>query len=174
MEVADDRVASALHDRCLDILVDGQDGLGCLAADDVLDGAADAAGDVEVGRDAQARLADLFSVCQRYTQALFTQVAQTAACNRLHDMTERCARWLLQTHDRVKQDEFDLTHEFLAQMLGVRRATVTVAVGALQQAGLITYRRGEMRILDRVGLEEAACPCYRIVTDEYERLLPSR
>lgn len=113
----------------------------------------------------------LHSLLQLYTQALMAQIAQTAACNRVHPIEERCARWLLQTHDRVEGDEFDLTHEFLAQMLGVRRASVSVAAGMLQRAGLIRYSRGHMTIADRTGLEEASCECYRIVTDEYERLL---
>lgn len=113
----------------------------------------------------------LQQILQRYTQGLLNQIAQSAACNRLHPMIERCARWLLMTHDRVGRDQFPLTHEFLSQMLGVRRATVTVAVGALQQAGLIRSQRGQMTILDREGLESASCECYRIIRDEYDRLL---
>jgi Mn-dependent DtxR family transcriptional regulator len=84
---------------------------------------------------------------------------------------ERCARWLLQTHDRVESDSFPLTQEFLAQMLGVHRPTVSIAAGMLQKAGLITYSRGIITITDRKGLEAASCNCYRIITDEYERLL---
>jgi len=113
----------------------------------------------------------LQQVLQRYTQGLLNQIAQSAACNRLHPMTERCARWLLMTHDRVREDEFALTHEFLSQMLGVRRATVTVAVGALQQAGVIRSRWGHITIFDRAGLENASCECYRIIRAEYDRLL---
>ena len=113
----------------------------------------------------------LQAILQRYTQGLLNQIAQSAACNRLHPMTERCARWLLMTHDRVGRDEFPLTHEFLSQMLGVRRATVTVATGTLQQAGLIRSRRGSITILDREGLENASCECYRIIREEYDRLL---
>jgi CRP-like cAMP-binding protein len=113
----------------------------------------------------------LQQVLQRYTQGLLNQTAQSAACNRLHAITERCARWLLMTHDRVGTDQFPLTHEFLSQMLGVRRATVTVAVGALQQAGLIRSHRGHITVLDRVGLEAASCECYRIIREEYDRLL---
>jgi CRP-like cAMP-binding protein len=95
-----------------------------------------------------------------------TWLGQTAACNRLHPLDQRCARWLLQTHDRVAgADTFSLTHEFLANMLGVRRAGVTEAAGALQRSGLIAYARGRMRILDRVGLEAAACECYADVRD---------
>ena len=110
----------------------------------------------------------------RYTLAFLAQVSQTAACNRAHTIDERCARWLLMTHDRVDADTFSLTHEFLAFMLGVRRAGVTVAAGILQKAGLITYRRGNITILNRKGLEEAACDCYRIVRQESERLLSAQ
>jgi CRP-like cAMP-binding protein len=111
------------------------------------------------------------ALLQRYTQAFFVQLAQGAACNRLHSLDQRLARWLLMTHDRVGQDQFPLTQEFMAQMLGVRRATVTEAAGRLQQAGLITYRRGIITILDRPGLEAASCECYRIITAEHARLL---
>ena len=111
------------------------------------------------------------ALLQRYTQAFFVQLAQGAACNRLHSMDERLARWLLMTHDRVGQDQFPLTQEFMAQMLAVRRATVTEAAGRLQQAGLITYSRGIITILDRPGLEAASCECYRIISDEHAGLL---
>jgi CRP-like cAMP-binding protein len=108
---------------------------------------------------------------QRYTQALFTQVSQSAACNNLHAIEQRCCRWLLMTHDRVGGDEFVLTHEFLAAMLGVRRASVSAVAATLQRAGLIRYHRGRMTIVNRPGLEAAACECYRIITAEYDRLL---
>lgn len=112
-------------------------------------------------------------VVNRYTQAYLTQVAQGAACNRLHGIEARCARWLLMTHDRVGgADSFPLKQEFLAMMLGVRRAGVTVAAGALQDAGLIRYRRGGIRVLDRAGLELAGCECYGIVRRHFDRLLP--
>lgn len=101
-------------------------------------------------------------VLLRYTSALLVQVGQAVACNRLHSTMQRCARWLLMTHDRVESDEFPLTHEFLSVMLGTRRASVTQAAGALQKAGLIRYRRGQMSILDRRGLERASCECYRV------------
>jgi CRP-like cAMP-binding protein len=116
-------------------------------------------------------IAQLRQAMLRYTQAFITQIAQNSACNRLHPVQERCARWLLLTHDRVDSDEFPLTQEFLAQMLGVRRPSVTVAAGALQQAGLIEYTRGSIRVVDRAGLEEASCECYSIVEAEYRRLL---
>jgi CRP-like cAMP-binding protein len=108
----------------------------------------------------------------RYTQALLRQTAQSVACLQHHPIDERCARWLLQTHDRMNADTFSLTHEFLAAMLGVRRAGVTVALGALQAAGFITYQRGRVTVVDRAGLESAACECYRVITDEYDRLIP--
>jgi len=110
-------------------------------------------------------------VIQLYVQALFTQIAQQVACNALHSVEERCSRWLLLTHDRVHSDSFPLTQEFLAQMLGVRRASVTLAAGALQSAGLIRYRRGQMEIVDRQGLENVSCECYRVLRDEFDRLL---
>ncbi|MBN9388869.1 MAG: Crp/Fnr family transcriptional regulator [Chloroflexi bacterium] len=107
----------------------------------------------------------------RYTQALFFMVAQSSACNRLHTIEERCARWLLLTHDRVDQDQFHLTQDYLASMLGVRRASVNEAAGSLQKAGYIRYRRGVITVLDRPGLEAAACECYRVITDEFTRLV---
>lgn len=109
----------------------------------------------------------------RYTHTLFTQVAQTAACNRLHSIEQRLARWLLLTQDRVASPEFTLTQDFLSRMLGVRRAGVSVAANTLKQAGLIDYRRGTMVVLDRAGLEKYSCECYRIVRSEYDRYLLS-
>lgn len=107
----------------------------------------------------------------RYAHAMFTQIGQSVVCNQRHSLRQRCARWLLMTHDRVPGDQFHLTHEFLAVMLGVRRAGVTVAAGNLQKAGLIRYRRGEITILDRAGLEKVSCECYRLVADVYTRLV---
>jgi CRP-like cAMP-binding protein len=108
----------------------------------------------------------------RYMQAYMIQVAQCAACNRLHDIEQRCARWLLMTHDRVDGAEsFPLKHEFLALMLGVRRAGVTTAAGSLQDAGLIQYRRGVIRVIDRNGLEAASCECYGVVRRRFEGLM---
>jgi len=107
----------------------------------------------------------------RYTHTLFTQVAQTAACNRLHTIEQRLARWLLLTQDRVASDEFVLTQDFLSRMLGVRRAGVSVAANTLKQAGLIDYRRGIIVVMDRKGLEKYSCECYGIVRDEYDRYL---
>lgn len=121
----------------------------------------------EVGRPGP--LADLV---RRYQLALFTTAAQGVACNRLHGIDERCARWLLMTHDRVGADTFHLTQEFLALMLGVRRASVTVAAGMLQRAGVIDYTRGKITVTDRARLEAASCECYRVVRGAFDRLLP--
>jgi CRP-like cAMP-binding protein len=107
----------------------------------------------------------------RYAQALLEQTAQSVACNRKHPLEERCARWLLATRDRVGANDFELTHEFLAAMLGVRRASVTVAAGMLHQAGFIKYSRGKVTVLDGLGLEQAACECYGVVRVQHERLL---
>jgi CRP-like cAMP-binding protein len=107
----------------------------------------------------------------RYTQALITQISQTAACNRLHAIEQRLCRWLLLTRDRVPTDQVQMTQEFLAHMLGVRREGVTVAAQHLQAAGLIHYARGHITILDRPGLEATACECYGVVRDEFTRLL---
>lgn len=115
----------------------------------------------------------LHDLLQRYTQTLFNQIAQSAACNRLHSVEERMCRWLLMTQDRVGQDSFVLTQEFLSQMLGVRRPTVSIAASILQKAGLIRYSRGNITILDREGLENASCECYRIIQVDFERLFNS-
>lgn len=106
-----------------------------------------------------------------YTQALITQIAQTAVCNRLHSIEQRLCHWLLLLHDRVRSDEFHLTQELISHTLGVRREGITIAAGHLQDRGLIGYSRGHMLIRDRPGLEACACECYRVVRDEYDRLL---
>jgi CRP-like cAMP-binding protein len=106
----------------------------------------------------------------RYMYALMAQISQTAACNRFHDVEPRLARWLLMTRERVMSDEFRLTHEFLAHMLGMRREGVTQAATTLKTRKLIAYRRGEIRILDVRGLEDAACSCYQIVRKAFERV----
>ena len=98
------------------------------------------------------------------------QTAQTAACNRLHNIEERLARWLLTCRDRVDSDRLNLTHDFLGQMLGAPRTTVTLAAGLLHRAGMIDYARGVVTIQDRKALENAACECYRTVRDEFRRL----
>jgi CRP-like cAMP-binding protein len=107
----------------------------------------------------------------RYAQYFTDQVSQSVACNQLHTLDERCARWLLMTHDRVEGDAFELTHEFLSLMLGVRRAGVTVAMGVLQAADVIRYTRGRVTVLDRPRLEEASCRCYHITRTQLARLL---
>jgi len=104
----------------------------------------------------------------RYTHALMAQISQTAACNRFHVVETRLARWLLMTHDRVKSDQFRMTHQFLGHMLGVRRVGVTKAAHMLQKRNLITYSRGDITVLDRKGLEAAACDCYEIVKDMHD------
>jgi CRP-like cAMP-binding protein len=110
----------------------------------------------------------------RYTQALITQMAQTAVCNRHHSLDQQLCRWLLLSLDRLPSDELVMTQELIANMLGVRREGVTEAAGQLQQAGLIQYRRGHITVLDRKGLEQRACECYAVVKREYDRLLPKR
>jgi CRP-like cAMP-binding protein len=97
---------------------------------------------------------------------------QAAACNGLHGVEERCAKWLLMTHDRVGADRFVLTQEFLAVMLGVRRATVTLVAATFQRAGFIQYARGVITIANRQGLEGASCECYRLVSGQFDELLP--
>lgn len=114
---------------------------------------------------------ELANITKRYLQALFSQVAQTAACNRMHPIVRRLARWLLLMQNRMRSDVLQLTHDFISTMLGTRRAGVTIAAGKLQAAGIITYRRGKVTILDQRKLEEVSCECYRIVRYEYDRLL---
>lgn len=110
----------------------------------------------------------------RYTQALITQMAQTAVCNRHHNLDQQLCRWLLLSLDRLPGQELVMTQELIANMLGVRREGVTEAAGHLQKAGLIEYQRGHIRVLDRPALERRTCECYAVVRREYERLLPPR
>jgi CRP-like cAMP-binding protein len=126
---------------------------------------------VEHFRQSLEEHAEFADIVRRYTQNLFNQISQTTACNHVHSVHARMCRWLLMTHDRVGADEFHLTQEFLAQMLGVRRPSVTVAAGGLQRAGLIRYQRGRIRIVDRAGLEEGSCECYETVRQDFDRLL---
>jgi CRP-like cAMP-binding protein len=106
-----------------------------------------------------------------YLHCLLGFTGRSAACNLLHGLTERCARWLLLTHDRTGKDTFTLTQDIMATMLGVHRPAVTIAAGALQKAGFIKYARGEITIVDREGLKDAACTCYEMVQQEFERVL---
>jgi CRP-like cAMP-binding protein len=110
------------------------------------------------------------NIMGRYVQANLLQVMQCTACNALHNVEQRCCRWLLQTHDRVGADEFLLKHEFLAIMLGVQRPTVTLVLGALQRAGLISTKYGRIRILDRASLERASCECHQVILAHFLRL----
>jgi CRP-like cAMP-binding protein len=121
-----------------------------------------------------ARSASMRTVMHHYAHAFFNQVAQSAACNQFHSLEQRCARWLLMTHDRMDSDAFLLTQEFLAMMLGVQRTGVSAAAGALQRAGLIDYTRGHVTIRDRRGLEGRSCECYGISKREFDRLLGGR
>ncbi len=118
-----------------------------------------------------ARSPTMQVVMLRYVHALFNQVAQSAACNHFHSLEQRCCRWLLMTRDRMDSDNFLLTQEFLAMMLGVQRPGVSIAAGGLQRAGLITYSRGNVAILDRVGLKKRSCECYGVSKREFDRLL---
>ena len=110
----------------------------------------------------------------RYTQALITQMAQTAVCNRHHSVDQQLCRWLLLSLDRLQGEQLVMTQELIANMLGVRREGVTEAAGKLQKVGLIHYARGRITVLDRPGLEQRTCECYAVVKNEYDRLLPEK
>lgn len=116
------------------------------------------------------RAGTLHTKISRYLQAHLVQTAQTAACNRLHDIAERLARWLLMCHDRMEADNFSITHEFLGHMLGTPRSTVTLAAGILQKAGLVDYSRGKIHVRDREGLKKVSCECYSTISKEFDRL----
>lgn len=118
------------------------------------------------------RAGPMMHLLLRYTQALITQMAQTAVCNRHHSIEQQLCRWLLLSLDRLSSDELNMTQELIANMLGVRREGVTEAAGKLQRAGLIEYARGHIRVLDRPRLEAEVCECYQVVKTEFERLLP--
>ena len=122
-------------------------------------------------RAEMARQGPLYQVVRRYSQALIALIMQSAACNGLHTVDQRCARWLLMSHDRVG-DVIELTQEYLATMLGVRRSSVTDVAKRLQADGLIRYTRGRITILDRKGLEKLSCECYRVVRESFDRLVP--
>lgn len=120
-----------------------------------------------------ARFGPTMHLLLRYTQALITQMAQTAVCNRHHSLDQQLCRWLLLSLDRLQTNDLSMTQELIANMLGVRREGVTEAAGKLQAAGLIRYSRGRITVLDRGGLEARTCECYRVVKTEYDRLLPA-
>ena len=119
----------------------------------------------EVGRDSPLR-----QLLVLYHTAFLAQVSQAVACNGLHSVHKRCCRWLLMTQDRAHSDVFPMTHEFLAEMLGVRRSTVSEVLEPFQKKGLIRYSRGKCTVLDREGLKAGACECYRVIAKEFERL----
>lgn len=127
----------------------------------------------DVFKDLISPVAPLHGLLQRYTHALMSQTAQSVACNNYHSVEQRCCRWLLMTHDSVRSNQFPLTQEFLSQMLGVRRASVTVVAGKLQRAGLIHYNHGNMTILNRKGLESCACECYGTIKQEFDQFTQS-
>jgi hypothetical protein len=127
--------------------------------------------DVNDFRELVERCTALHGLLHRYSEFVYETVAQSAACNRLHVIEQRCARWLLMSHDRVGRDSFDLTQEFLAEMLGVRRPGVTVAMGILEKSGLIAHSRGNITIVDRAGLERVSCECYRTIRARQAKLI---
>jgi CRP-like cAMP-binding protein len=120
----------------------------------------------------QVQSGDLQHLVYGYLEALVVQISLSAACNAVHHLNQRCARWLLQTHDRVDSDTFGLTQEYLGIMLGVQRPSVSIAQRTLQAAGCITFRRGSITVVDRAALEAACCPCYEMIRTEYSRLVP--
>lgn len=126
----------------------------------------------QILKDEFTRAAGLQNLLLRYTQALLTQMAQTAVCNRHHSIDQQLCRWLLLSLDRLPSNQLTMTQELIANMLGVRREGVTEAAGKLQEAGLISYSRGHIVVLDRPGLEKRACECYQVVKTEFDRLLP--
>jgi len=125
----------------------------------------------EFNRTGGRRSGALHNLLLRYTQALMTQMSQTAVCNRHHSVEQQLCRWLLLMLDRLPSNELTITQELIAGMLGVRREGITEAAGHLQRAGLISYRRGHITVLDRLGLEKRTCECYRVVRNEFHRLL---
>jgi CRP-like cAMP-binding protein len=125
-------------------------------------------------KDEFNRAGPVLHLLLRYTQALITQMSQTAVCNRHHSLDQQLCRWLLLSLDRLRGDELVMTQELISNMLGVRREGVTESANKLQQAGLISYARGRITVLDRAGLEKRTCECYAVVKHEYDRLLPEK
>ncbi|MCC5645992.1 Crp/Fnr family transcriptional regulator [Nostoc sp. CHAB 5824] len=130
--------------------------------------------DADILRSEFNRGTALQSVLLRYVQGMYTQIAQGSACNRLHKLEKRLARWLLTVSDRLESDEFPLTQEFISQMLGVRRAGVTEAANILSEGGMLAYHRGQINILNREALEKTACECYQVIENEFVRLLGNK
>jgi CRP-like cAMP-binding protein len=130
--------------------------------------------DAQLLKDEFNRAGPLMQLLLRYTQALITQMSQTAVCNRHHSVHQQLCRWLLMSLDRLPSNELSMTQELIANMLGVRREGVTEAAGKLQRAGLILYNRGRITVLDRPGLEAQTCECYNVVKKEFDRLLPDK
>jgi CRP-like cAMP-binding protein len=128
--------------------------------------------EIEWLREAVTACPRMRLLLHRFTEALLAQTFQIVTCNAVHSVEARCCRWLLSTHDRVEQDMLPLTHEVLAEMIGTQRPTVSIVLGTLQTAGLISQRRGSIVITDRAGLEDVACECYGKIRRSYERLLP--
>ena len=158
--------------------LEGFVGLPLLLEDDTLPNRVIVAVEGDAGRIAAAdfrralqELPAIRTACARYAAFFTAQLSQAVACNRIHSLEERCARWLLATHDRVDRQPFAVTHEFLASLLGVRRASVTVIMGALQGDGVIHYHRGQVSVLDRPKLEAASCSCHGVTRSELDRLL---
>jgi CRP-like cAMP-binding protein len=129
---------------------------------------------VQLFRQEMERRGAFYELITRYTQALLGLIMQSTACNAVHTVEQRLARWFLMAHDRVGTDSFPLTQEFVAMMLGVARPTVTIVAGTLQKAGLITYQRGKVTVLDREKLEAASCECYRTVTSLLDNVTAGR
>ena len=125
---------------------------------------------VEAFRREVRKRGALHDLMGRYTQVVIAQMMQSTACNALHRVQQRCARWLLMTHDRMHEQDFHLSHEFLAMMLGVQRPTVSVIAGRLQKAGLIRYTHGRVTVRNRRGLEQASCECYSLTRAQFDRL----
>lgn len=131
---------------------------------------------IELGRiQGEMKRSEVFRrIIQRYLHAVVSEITQTAACNRLHSLEERCCRWLLLTQERAQADIFPITHEFLALVLGVQRAGLSITAGMLQKAGFIQYSRGRIEILDRIGLEATTCECYSAVRKQLRRVYDPR
>ncbi len=122
-------------------------------------------------KDIVRQCGPLHDLLSRYSQALLAMISQSTACNLLHPASGRLRRWLLMAHDRMASNQFQLTQEFIASLLGVSRPTLSIVASSIQRAGQIRYRRGKISILDRAGLEKETCPCYGVIRDEYRRLL---